>query len=207
MSDEIWLELATTMRRLRQAHGVSLRQLEKTSRWRRGTLSQVETAQLRPTAEQVSHYDDAFEGHGLLLALYILAKTAQTDKELRPLHYEAVIEPGDAFDVVDYSPASGTLVMPGARVTAKWKLQNVGSVAWQQRSLRRLGAAGGERLIGSAPSVEIPTAAPGEVVSAECELTMPDHVGTVIAYWHMVHGDNRPCFPFTDMLSILLLVS
>lgn len=159
MSEELWRELAATMRRLRTAHGVSLRQLEMSSRWRRGTLSQVETGRLRPTPELVRFYDSTFDGHALLLSLYTEARAVQTEDDVRHKH-ETRVEVGDAFEVLTCSVPTGAIVNPGTKIEVEWVLRNSGVVPWQQRMLRRLGAAGGARLIESPPPSSSPTRRP-----------------------------------------------
>jgi len=179
--------------------------LESSSRWRRGTLSQVETGRLRPTPELLRFYDSTFQGHGLLVSLYTEARAVQTEDAVLHQH-ETKVEPGDAFEIVSCSVPAGAMVDPGAELKVQWVLRNAGVVPWRQRMLRRLGATSGVRLIESAPVVEVPAVDPGQEVSVDCVVKAPHRSGAVVAHWHIVRADLSACFPLAEVVSILLLV-
>ena len=204
VSEELWAELGATMRALRQRAGESLRSVERASGWGRGTLSQLENGRARPNRDQVDWYDSKLGGDGLLLAMYVEARTARSTVSERPRGAAAL--PGDAFEVVSAVLASGVTAWPGAEVDAGWTLRNSGTHVWSGRALARVGAPTALRLISSAAAVAIPPCEPGESVDVRFPITVPDASGTLAAYWHIVDHEGRPCFAPPALLSITLLV-
>jgi transcriptional regulator with XRE-family HTH domain len=204
VTEELWAELGATMRALRLRAGESLRSVERESGWGRGTLSQLENGRARPNRDQVEWYDTKLGGDGLLLAMYVEARTARSTPQQRPRGAAAV--PGDAFEVVSSVLASGITVWPGADVDAGWTLRNSGTHAWSGRSVARVGAPTALRLISSAAAVPVPPCAPGESVDVRFTITVPDASGTLAAYWHVVDGEGRPCFAPPSLLSVTVLV-
>lgn len=208
MAGQLWRELGASMRAMRQSGGLSLRQAEVVSGWRRGTLSQVENGKARPGASLVEWYDRAFEGHGLLLSAFAEARAAHPavgpieqpdDKQGSPV-------PGDAVHVDVDSPAAGLRVAKGGTVPVKFLLENRGVIPWHRRRMRRVGAQAGTRLLMGERSMSIPDTAPGESVSVTSTVRAPEHPGSVIAYWRMVDADDRYCFLKDDLACVLVVV-
>jgi hypothetical protein len=194
------------MRRIRRASGVSLRQVEAGGAWRRGTLSQIETAKSRPSHAIVQWYDDTFAADGLLLSLFAEAHAVQPFLGPVPGTDREVVVAGDRFALEASSLPAGTLVEAGVARSVVWQLTNSGTVAWRGRQLRRVGASAGVRLVASAATCAVPEAAPGATVRVECSFTPPQLPGTVVAYWRMTHSDGSFCFPMDAALSVLLVV-
>lgn len=117
--------------------------------------------------------------------------------------------PGDrsAF-VSDPTHPDGDWVIAGERFTKVWRLQNVGRVPWEGRSLScqdeevvvysrreanplRLAPP----LIPEATRVPVPDTPPGETVDIAATFLAPDAPGTVLSYWKMTDADGKICFP------------
>ena len=203
MTDELWAELGATMRALREQAGQSLRTVERSSGWGRGTLSQIENGRARANREQVEWYDANLGGDGLLVAQFVEARTARSTPRQRAAATATL--PGDAFEVESAVLASGEIVRTGATVTAGWTLRNAGSHDWTDRSLARVGAPAALRLISSEASVLIPRCPAGESVEVLFKIVVPDATGTLAAYWHIVDADGRPCFTPPALLPVILL--
>ena len=203
MTEELWAELGATMRALRAQADQSLRTVERASGWGRGTLSQVENGRARANRDQVEWYDRNLGGDGLLLAMYVEARTARSTPPDRPRGGST--QPGDAFEVLSSVLASGETARAGASIKAGWTLRNAGTLAWSDRSLARLGAPAALRLISSDAAVPIPFCAPGQTVDVQFKINVPDVTGTLAAYWHIVGSDGRPCYTPPALLSVTLL--
>ena len=203
LTEELWAELGATMRALRVQADRSLRTVERASGWGRGTLSQVENGRARANREQVEWYDAHLGGDGLLVAMYVEARTAHAVPRQRALGTGTV--PGDAFEMVTSVLASGESARVGSTLAAGWTLRNAGTVAWTERSLARVGAPAALRLITSDALVPVGPCEPGETVDVHFKITVPDAAGTLAAYWHIVDRDGRPCFAPPTLLPVTLL--
>lgn len=199
MDARLWSELGSTMREVRGAAGVSLRELEHRGGWRRSTISQVETGKARPSRELVEWYDTELGSDGLLLSIYAAARSRQLGPR----------SPGgddDDLMVVDVDPPTGHLVNRGARLQARFTVRNTGTTAWRGRSMRRMGAFAGTRLIRSAPLAPVPRCAPGDMVDVMVDLRAPDSPGTVVAYWSLVDASLDECAHSCPSVAVLLIV-
>lgn len=196
----LWVELGSTMRRVRGAAGVSLREMEIRGRWRRSTISQVENGRARPSRQLVEWFDNEVGSDGLLMSIYAEARTRQLARRTRSDAHE------DAMATVDVDPPNGLLVNPNARLQARITLANVGSTVWRDRRLHRMGAFAGRRLITSTPQTAVPDLAPGDEGDVVIELTAPELSGSAIAYWTLVDADARECAPSSAPVAVLLVV-
>lgn len=208
MLAEIWREVGESMRRLRQASGYSLREIEDRSGWGRGTLSQMENGKARPSREVVEWYDASLMADGLLLSMYFEAHLARADHR-EPDAVPPGVEPvsGDSVTCAAVAPPAGSLVAANTAVQVQWTLTNTGSVPWRGRLLRRVGAHAGVRAIGSTVLTPIPDTEPGSVVEVGCALLAPKMPGTAVAYWQMVDPNGMLCFPGSNLMSVLLVVA
>lgn len=204
---DVWSEVGATMRHLRRANGASLRDIEALGTWRRGSLSQVETGKARPSHALIEFYDTEFGGDGLLASLFAEAHVMQP--VVGPVADRRVAHQshGDAYRLLDCSLASGTLVAAGTDLEVRWRLRNCGAVIWQQRSLCRIGATAGSRLIASAPCAPVPDTDPGGEAVIKVTITSPTQPGTVAAHWQMTDAAGRFCFSVIDSLSLTLVVA
>lgn len=120
--------------------------------------------------------------------------------------------------VRDVTFADGEVVMPGQRFVKTWKMQNVGQVVWQDRSLQCMDedlvvhSRSGESLVLASSlrptnnRIEVPTTHPGETVLLSAEFTAPMAPGTVMSYWKSFHADGSLCFPDARGLWVKVLV-
>jgi transcriptional regulator with XRE-family HTH domain len=201
---DVWQLLAESMRELRLAAGRSLRQVEQSSGWGRGMLSQAETGRARPSRRLVEWYDDQFHADGLLLRMLVEARTADTGVGRGAR--ERRVRPGDSLQVLEARPARGLLVAPGDVLDVAWTIENAGFVPWTDRAVRRVGATAGAQLVASPPSVPLPDAAPRDQVEVGFPVTVPQAHGMVVAYWDVVDAEGKTSFPGPPLLSLVLVV-
>ncbi|HEY8302364.1 MAG TPA: helix-turn-helix domain-containing protein [Jatrophihabitans sp.] len=195
----LWSELGSTMRRMRGAAGVSLRELEDRGTWRRSTISQVENGKARPSRQLVEWFDHELGSDGLLLSIYAEAQA----------HQLRAVPAGDAPDaatVLGVDPPAGLLVNRSARLQARITLVNSGAVRWTGRRLRRMGAYAGRRLIGSPPDAPVADLAPGDHTDVVVELEAPELPGSAIAYWQLVGAPGRPSAGASPLVAVSLVV-
>lgn len=204
---DCWDELGASMRRLREASGESLRHVETVSCWRRGTLSQVETGKVRPNSALVEFYDQRFFGNGLLSSLYADAHAVETAVGPAPTVPGTRVVAGDDLVVASCNIAAGALVAPGSELLVQWTLHNRGSIPWQSRRLRRVGATAGARLLSSTPQAIVPDTAPGETTVVTCAVQAPLLTGTLTAHWRMAHADGAYCFAPDVVLHLTVVVA
>ena len=204
------------MRRIRDEAGISLRELENRGSWRRSTISQVETGRARPSRRLVEWYDTELGTDGLLLSIYAEARTGQLPvAEPSSAGVAAATPVGDSSPagvvppevrVVEVDPPAGLLVATSERLQARVTLANAGALPWRGLRLRRVGAYGGIRLIGSAPRVDVPDARPGRQVDVLLDLRAPELPGTAIAYWEVQAPDGLGCTLPGFPIAVLLVV-
>lgn len=206
MPADVWRELGESMRRVRQAHGLSLRQVEAMSGWGRGTLSQVENGKARPGLGLVEWYEHTLHADGLLIGLYTGARAAHAGVGRRRPAFPDYYVAGDAMEVAAASVPSGLQVAADERLSIGWTIRNTGTVRWRGRQLRRTGAYAGSRLISSSQVVDVPETPPGRTAEVAVPVVAPRAPGTVVAYWRMVDHRGRYCFPAGVDLSAILVV-
>lgn len=97
--------------------------------------------------------------------------------------------------VRDVTIPDGSIFKPGERFEKVWEIQNVGTVPWKDRYLRRLGACSGPGRLISDPRVAIPDSDPGEPCLVRASLVAPDQPGTYYAAWKMIDVQGRVCLP------------
>jgi hypothetical protein len=204
-----WGALGAAMRRLREASGESLRQVEARGRWARGTLSQVENGKARPSLDLVEFYDGRYGGDGLLVSMFVDANATHAARLVagaRPGRPVGNVLAGDALEVVAQEPAHGTLLRAGAALDVVWTIRNSGAVPWDRRSLTRVGAAAGPRLLASERVSPVPDVRPGKTTMVKVRVTAPIEHGTIAAHWALTHPDGSYCFADTELLSITVVV-
>lgn len=199
---QVWQELSASLRQLRAAAGDSLRAVEKTTGWGRGSLSQIENGKARPTRAQVEWYDARFGGDGLLVAMYAEARGAHGPTGRGPV--EAMLRTGDSVEVTDVDTPLGAVVRTGATVPVGWTLHNTGTVPWRGRHLHRVGPRAAPGLIGSPTTAALPDCAPGDHVSVRFDIEMPMIAATLAAYWEITDQQGRPCYQVPILLRAVL---
>ncbi|MBE7188551.1 helix-turn-helix domain-containing protein [Jatrophihabitans endophyticus] len=201
-AEQVWAELSTAMRQLRSAADVSLRAVEKTTGWGRGSLSQIENGKARPTRAQTEWYDGRFGGDGMLVALYAEARGAHGPTGRGPM--EATLRTGDAVEVTGGHAPLGDVVRTGSRVPVGWTLLNTGTVPWHGRRIQRVGPSAAPGLIAGPMSVPLPDCAPGATTSVSFDVAMPAVAATLAACWEIVDQHGRPCYPQPVLLRVVL---
>jgi DNA-binding winged helix-turn-helix (wHTH) protein len=125
---------------------------------------------------------------------YMLVATPQRRHPLSATEKRAA--PGDRSRFVrDVSLPDGTIMPPGERFEKVWEIQNVGSVVWRSRHLRRIGACSGPGRIGSDPLTAVPLTKSGALCLVRMWLTAPPDAGSYYAAWKMVDDKGNECFP------------
>ena len=72
------------------------------------------------------------------------------------------------------------------RLEKVWEIQNVGSVEWEGRHLRRVGASSGPGRLTTEPLTPVPRTAPGQICLIRLTIEAPRQPGTYYAAWKMV---------------------
>lgn len=202
--------LGWTMRNMRRLAGWTIARTAQEFGCSPSHISRVERGDPRPSRELVHFYESAFEGDGILNALYEAVIQAPEQKRRRsygrrPSRRSAL--PGDATAFVDETIPDGTLVTPGLVFVKTWRIQNVGTVPWHGRRLERQGPLSGPGLLVSLTrDVEIPDTEPGEVAEVQVLLRAPGHACSTIAYFKMVDADGFFCFPDQHQLGLSVVV-
>ena len=206
ITHSLWRELGGNMRALRLARGLSLRQIEANSGWRRGTLSLAENGKARPGWELVRWYDTTLGADGLLTSMYLEARSAIPEGGRGSRIRAARAEPGDAAVAAMTEPVLGELVEPGGELKIVWTVTNTGSVRWRDRRLLRIGAPAGTHLVHSAAEHPLPDLEPGDTVEGILMVRVPQVAGTYAAYWGIA-GENGHLLDLdADPLRIVLVV-
>jgi transcriptional regulator with XRE-family HTH domain len=201
--------LAWSMQKLRMVNGASGKQVAQAFGCSPAHISRVELGRTKPTRALVQFYEDRFEGDGLLLSLFEVADQANEQEKRRaggkrPQPYRA--EPGDASTFIGDTIPHGTLMQPGQVFEQTWTIQNTGTVAWEGRRLERQGPLTGPGLISSARFYGVPDTTPGKQATVTAMLKAPTYDCSSIAYFKMIHGDSRLCWPDNYQLGLDVLV-
>jgi len=105
-------------------------------------------------------------------------------------------------------------VSVGTRFIKSWEIQNIGNIAWKNRSLVCVDAefeivpkgsvkppANHRGLIPTVRSTAIAPLEPWDTTTISVEFTAPNYPCSVISYWKMVDHDGNLCFPEHEGLS------
>ncbi|HEX6700889.1 MAG TPA: NBR1-Ig-like domain-containing protein [Gaiellaceae bacterium] len=201
--------LGWTMRKLRQAHDVTVTQTAAEYGCSISHISRVEHGSSKPSRALVQFYENRFQADGLLLSLFEVAEYAgEQDRRRaggrRPRPVRAI--EGDATAYVDETVPHGTLMVPGQRFVKTWRIRNVGTVPWRGRRLERQGPLTGPGLITSERFVPVPDTKPREIAQIQAFLKAPGYDCTSIAYFKMVDEVGLFCFPDAHQLGLDVVV-
>lgn len=121
--------------------------------------------------------------------------------------------------VADVTIPDGTVVMLGAKFTKVWELQNLGTVAWEGRSLRCMddaievrSALTGQpmqvapQLTPTVRQIPIPFTPPGGAVRLAVDFEAPSIPCSTVSYWKSVFEDGRLCLPHSLGLTCVVRV-
>jgi transcriptional regulator with XRE-family HTH domain len=200
--------LGWSMQKQRMIHGWTGKQVAEAFGCSPSHISRVEQGS-KPSRELVQFYEDTFQADGLLLSLFeVAAHASEQDRRRvggkRPRLRRAIA--GDASTFVGDTTPHGTLMEPGQVFEQTWRVKNSGEVEWQGRKLERQGPLTGPGLITSLRYVDIADTEPGEVVAITAPLKAPTYDCSSIAYFKMVDGEGRLCFPDSYQLGLDVLV-
>lgn len=136
------------------------------------------------------------------------------DYHLPVKHEHQHTERGDkSIFLADVTVPDGSVVLAGATFTKIWEIQNVGTVAWENRFLRCMddeisvtNLSGGTLRIAEALQpvvhhIDVPFTEPGGIVRVSVDFKAPTVPGTCVSYWKSFHADGRACFPGSVGLS------
>jgi transcriptional regulator with XRE-family HTH domain len=195
--------------------GLSMSELARRAGKSRQTLLTISTTTGRlPAMETLVELALVLELHPLRLVQLVFEDFAMPKR-----HSQAFKQRGDkSVFVADVTVPDGQVMAPGTRFTKTWAMQNVGTVAWENRVLacvddevvvsslsgERLTIA--ERLRPLRDRVEVPYTAPGATVLLSVEFKTPSTPGSCVSYWKSFFADGRACFPGSVGLSCYVRV-
>jgi DNA-binding winged helix-turn-helix (wHTH) protein len=104
--------------------------------------------------------------------------------------------------VRDVTIPDGSVFEPGEAFEKIWEIQNLGSMEWKSRSIRRVGVARGPGRLTSEPSTPIPDTKPGELCLVRVFLTAPSQPGSYYAQWKMVNDRGELCLSRQEPLFV-----
>jgi transcriptional regulator with XRE-family HTH domain len=187
---EIWREL-------RRGMGMNQRQLADKLGCSGPHVSNIEQGRRLPTYELVSRLEDLAGSEGLLRSHWEWAYTERaasaTAPAAPPIGHQI---PGDRVEFVrDMTIGDGLFVATNETFTKVWRIRNVGSVAWVDRTLRRAGPSTPRFGPSSPVEVPIPPTDIGRTVDLQVGMRAPALPGDCIAFFYMAHPDGRLCFP------------
>ena len=96
--------------------------------------------------------------------------------------------------IKDVTIPDGTPIAVNTRFTKTWRVQNIGSVPWQDKRLKRM-TPQDPNLCYSVDSIALPTVKPGEIIDISIEFTTPRYPGTCRTDWKMVDTSGNLIFP------------
>jgi transcriptional regulator with XRE-family HTH domain len=196
------------MQKLRLINGWSGKQAAEAFGCSPSHVSRVEHGS-KPSRELVQFYETTFGGDGLLLSLYEVAVHAPEQERRRGRRATGrdAAAADDSSTFLDQTLPHGQLMKPGEVFEQTWRIRNSGTVSWVGRRLERQGPATGPGLITSLRFWRVTDTEPGGIATVAVPLKAPTYACTSIAYFKMVDGDGRLCFPDRFQLGLDVLVS
>ena len=195
--------------------GLTASELARRAGKSRQTLQTISTGSGRlPAIETLVDLALVLEVHPLRLMQLVFE-----DMHLPTKQAQAFKRRGDkSLFVADVTIPDGHLVMVGSTFTKTWAVQNLGTVAWEGRSLvcvdeelvvtslagEHLAIA--QRLRPLVKRIAVPYTAPGGTVDLSVQFKAPSMPGTCISYWKSYHADGGLCFPTAVGLSCCVRV-
>lgn len=174
-------------------------------------ISRIERGS-RPASDRIiRYYSERFGAADLLAGLVEIARESERDR--RRLRNPLLIArqarypiEGDEARFVSEAPPDGSTVPCGANFTKTWTIRNSGSVPWQGRRLRRIGATVGPWTLVSPRFAAVPNTRPGETVTISVSLRAPQMETAAVAQWKMVDEDDLLYFPTVYSVGLALYV-
>jgi len=94
----------------------------------------------------------------------------------------------------DVTIPDGTPIPINTRFTKTWRIQNIGTVPWKGKHLKRM-TPQDPNLCYSLNSIPLPTVNSGEIIDISIEFTTPRYPGTCRTDWKMVDNNENLIFP------------
>lgn len=209
--------LGAHLRYLRRINRLSQTELAQKAECSSTTISQTELGKFRPSPELVATFDTVLHGDGILAGF--LADVVAEDRSNRPPRSPAQAPetpppaqprpiPGDVSQWVDdVTVPDGTLMAPGERFVKVWRLRNAGTVAWEDRYLKRLGSLGSAGQVSTPALSPIPHTEPGETVDIAVHCKAHLLPGTSIAHFKMTDAHGHLYYPDSNPDGIRLAIT
>ncbi len=223
--------LSSQLRQSRKATGLGLRAAASLGGCSPGHLSHVEHGRNTPSEPLVVALDIAYGANRLLLSLYeeVLAERRRRSYtealSRRGVAPPLLVKPGNqmlwtppadqalpldgdesVYEGEVQSP-NGILLQRGTWFTKSWQIRNVGTVAWRDRFLQRVGPTAAATLVATDPLVPVPETEPGQSVLLEVRCRAQWVESTSVAHFKMVFADGRLCWPNRYSHGVDLLVT
>jgi transcriptional regulator with XRE-family HTH domain len=96
--------------------------------------------------------------------------------------------------IKDVTIPDGTPIPINTRFTKTWRVQNIGTVPWKEKHLKRI-TPQDPNLCYSRDSIPLPTVESGEIIDISIEFTTPRYPGTCRTDWKMVDNNENLIFP------------
>lgn len=108
---------------------------------------------------------------------------------------KSVIKTGFATKFIkDVTIPDGSPIPINSKFTKTWRVQNIGTIAWKEKSLKRM-TPQDPNLCYSVDKVTLPTVKSGETIDISVEFTTPRYPGTCRTDWKMVDIHDNLIFP------------
>lgn len=96
--------------------------------------------------------------------------------------------------IKDVTIPDGSPIPINTRFTKTWRVQNIGTVPWKEKHLKRI-TPQDPNLCYSLDSIPLPTVESGEIIDISVEFTTPKYPGTCRTDWKMVDAHENLTFP------------
>lgn len=139
-----------------------------------------------------------------LLDAYVTELERRADSRISVVHGGPAEEEFGGIELADDGSAScpeGSVLLPGQTLIIRWIFRNVGTTAWRDRVLVRVGDHG----MITPRFVPVPDTEPGATALVECPVRAPASHGTFRACLKMVWPDGSWCAP-TTLLGVLITI-
>ncbi|MFE3259446.1 NBR1-Ig-like domain-containing protein [Nocardia sp. NPDC059091] len=178
------------------------------------TIGQAERGQHVPSEALVQVWDAALDANNILNAHYEDLRYEQRERRRRASYRTPAVAapayplPGDRTEwIADVTIPDGTLMSPGQTFTKVWRIQNAGTVNWNERYLKRIGALGGVGQVSTPRLTPIPETPAGQEVdiALACKAHMLE--GSSVAHFKMSDRDGHLFFPTSNPAGIVLSIT
>ena len=133
-------------------------------------------------------------GVAIVLSMGIFAAVFSQKQNTAPLSNQVVVSGDKTLFIADVTIPDGTSIPVNTNFVKTWRVQNVGSVVWKDRYLKRMTPT--SELICSSPAlVPIPETAPGEIIDISVTFRTPHLPGSCRTDWKTSDHNGNLFFP------------